>query len=87
MASGVVSGGVTGPNQLVNLMQGLSSIPMHLQQQQLIIFMLFKMVSAKLRDFTRSHFGQAGWALQGGFASVAPGEDTAQQNDPGVRYC
>ncbi len=31
LVSGVVSGGVTGPNQLVNLMQGLSPVPMNVR--------------------------------------------------------
>ena len=31
MASGVISGGTTGPNQVVNLAQGLSVVPQHVE--------------------------------------------------------
>ena len=63
MASGAVSGGVTGPNQLVNLMQGLSSVSMNIQLIPLLVFMVLKLLSAKFRRFARQHFGNAGWTL------------------------
>ena len=37
MASGVVSGGTTWPNQIVNLVQGLSVVPQHLEQSKLLV--------------------------------------------------
>ena len=46
---------------VVNLMQGLAPTPTNVQQLQLILLMLFNLVSSKLRNYVVLYFGGSTW--------------------------
>ena len=86
MASGIVSGGTTGPNQIVNLVQGLTPIPDHIEQSQLLVFALFKLIDAMLLQYLRVHFGTPP-AIVGPVANWPhAGEDAANIAGAGYKF-
>ena len=84
-ASGVLSGGVQGPNNLVRLSQGISAAPDAVEQSQLLMLMLAHFMNRIILRYMGEQSRGGAFVIHAGAPLVHPRGDAVSVNGPGYK--